>query len=124
MLTALMGNDLELLRHDVGDARLELSAGRAALRNRDAQRGLLDALEKYSFALAAAGLPVPYRVRDDLVLYRAIVTGPGGFVPGGSRNSVAVAHDDEHRLRTINRAIECPEAARTGLIETGHRDWE
>ncbi len=81
MLTPLVGNNLESLRHGVGDARLELSAGRAAPRNQDAQRGLLDALEKYAFALAAAGRPVPYRVRDDLVLYRGIVTGPRWVVP-------------------------------------------
>ncbi len=74
MLTSPVSNNLESLRHDVGDARLELNAGRAAPRNQDAQRGLLDALEKYAFALAAAGRPVPYRMRDDLVLYRKIVT--------------------------------------------------
>jgi hypothetical protein len=37
---------------------------------------------------------------------------------------VAVAADDEHRLRTIERAIRCLEAARDGLWETGHGDWD
>lgn len=38
----------------------------------DARRELLAALETYAAALASAGRPVPYRIRDELHLYRGL----------------------------------------------------
>jgi hypothetical protein len=38
----------------------------------DARRDLLAALESYAAALASAGRPIPYRIRDELHLYRGL----------------------------------------------------
>ena len=43
-----------------------------------AQHALLTALEAYADALTASGWPLPYRLRDELFLYRRI-TGMGRF---------------------------------------------
>ena len=43
-----------------------------------AHRDLLAALEEYAAALRVAGCPVPYRVRDDIELYRRLVHRPRG----------------------------------------------
>lgn len=36
------------------------------------QRGLLKALEEYAVALTSQGHPMPYRMRNELVMYRTM----------------------------------------------------
>ncbi|MDF1603185.1 hypothetical protein [Nocardioides sp. YIM 152315] len=73
------GSELRLLEqctHDLNLARSRLSAGRHARVSRweeqQLRADLVTALEKYADALAAGGLPLPYRIRDELALYRRI----------------------------------------------------
>jgi hypothetical protein len=68
---------LDALLQDVRDARTRLDVQRAAPLKRhvstaDARRELLAALESYAAALGTAGRPVPYRIRDELHLYRGL----------------------------------------------------
>jgi len=69
--------DLKRLSAAVERAREHLATERAASptpgSNGGSARGeLLDALERYVDALARAGRPVPYRLRDELRLNRGI----------------------------------------------------
>ena len=73
-------SELPVLLEQVDEARMQLrqEAGfphaphpQAAA----ARAALLVALEAYAGALAATGWPLPYRLRDELFLYRRI-TGP------------------------------------------------
>ena len=68
---------LDNLLRCVHEARSRLDVQRAAPMKRhtstvDARRELLAALESYAAALASAGRPVPYRIRDELHLYRGL----------------------------------------------------
>jgi hypothetical protein len=67
---------LERCSHDLNQARSRLSAGRHAKVSRweeqQLRADLVTALENYADALAAGGLPLPYRIRDELALYRQI----------------------------------------------------
>jgi hypothetical protein len=66
-----------MLMAAVSDARTELETARATLAGRHtsaagAQRNLLAALEQYAEALQEIGRPMPYRLRDELHLYRRL----------------------------------------------------
>ncbi len=61
---------VQLARSDVEAARARPSSRHASAVT--AQRELLAALEHYVTALMAAGRPVPYRLRDELHLYRRL----------------------------------------------------
>jgi hypothetical protein len=68
---------LDSLLRRVHEARSRLDLQRAAPMKRhtstvDARRELLAALESYAAALESAGRPVPYRIRDELHLYRGL----------------------------------------------------
>jgi hypothetical protein len=64
---------------DLDLARGRLRAGRRArVRQAEEQQlraDLVVALERYADALAADGLPLPYRLRDELALYRRLDRG-------------------------------------------------
>ena len=73
-------SELSVLLHRVDEARTRLrqQAGPLHVLHPDAgpaRVALLVALEAYAGALAATGWPLPYRLRDELFLYRRI-TGP------------------------------------------------
>jgi len=51
-----------------------------------------------------------------------VMTEPEGDTAGNYMGTVVVATDDEHRLKTTERAIRCLEAVREALGETGHHD--
>jgi hypothetical protein len=75
LLTALM---LEVMQ-----ARVDVRQGRnvqgGPLAREDHKRRceqLAGALEAYADAAAAAGVPLPYRYRDEMRLYRTIYPGP------------------------------------------------
>ena len=51
-----------------------------------------------------------------------VMTEPEGDTAGNYIGTVVVATDDEHRLKTIDRAIRCLESVKVGLLEAGHRD--
>ena len=57
------------LRHEAGSPHAPYPQAASA------RAALLVALEAYAGALAAMGWPLPYRLRDELFLYRRI-TGP------------------------------------------------
>jgi hypothetical protein len=67
---------LERSASQLARARRRLSAGRGARisRNEELQlrAELHEALESYADLLAENGLPVPYRIRDELSLFRLI----------------------------------------------------
>jgi hypothetical protein len=42
-----------------------------------ARQALLTALEEYAAGLASAGRPMPYRMRDELVIHRQLAGSPG-----------------------------------------------
>lgn len=66
---------LDALLREVHEARARLEAHRAApvkQRSSAAWRDLLAALESYTAGLIVAGRPVPYRIRDELHLYRGL----------------------------------------------------
>jgi hypothetical protein len=70
---------LELLRYRVAIARADVHLGRAMppgpLRVTEQDHRcerLRDALQAYSDASSAAGVPLPYRYRDELRLYSAM----------------------------------------------------
>ena len=70
-------SELPGLLHRVDEARTRLrrEAGPSHVLHRDvgpARLALLVALEAYAGALAATGWPLPYRLRDELFLYRRI----------------------------------------------------
>jgi hypothetical protein len=69
--------DLRTLLEAVASARSQLETARATPSGRhtsaaSAQRDLLAALEQYAEALRKIGRPVPYRLRDELHLYRRL----------------------------------------------------
>ena len=59
------------LAHSQVDA-LRRVAGSQHVAAAAAQRELLGALEKYVEAIGRAGRPVPYRLRDELAMHRAL----------------------------------------------------
>jgi hypothetical protein len=59
-------------RSRLEDRRAEPSTAVANASVSGARRELLAALESYADALRCAGRPVPYRVRDQLQLYRRL----------------------------------------------------
>jgi hypothetical protein len=68
---------LDCLLQHVHEARSRLDLQRSEPMKRhtstvDARRDLLAALESYAAALGSAGRPVPYRIRDELHLYRGL----------------------------------------------------
>ena len=69
------------------------------------------------------------QLREDHQVYSSrealpviVMTEPEGDTAGNYMGTVVVATDDEHRLKTIERAIRCLEAVREALGETGHHD--
>jgi hypothetical protein len=72
--------DLRLLMLDIDDARKtchtmrEVPHSRAALKA--AEQRLVTALEAYAAAVAARGLPLPHRLRVELIVYRSVVAHP------------------------------------------------
>ena len=66
---------LGVLLGDIALARDRLGAARHGGRPGDQaqlRRSLLLALETYASALAARGAPLPYRLRDEIELYRGL----------------------------------------------------
>jgi hypothetical protein len=76
------GGELTPLFHTLVAARAAVegtrrtTTGSQATVATNARRDLLDALEAYAAALGRRGQPVPYRVRDELALYRSMVRLP------------------------------------------------
>ena len=72
--------ELSALLKAVNEARSEMASERrqisGAALNLAARRSFLDALEQYASALAAAGRPLPYQLRDELQLYRLVSRSP------------------------------------------------
>jgi hypothetical protein len=73
------------LLSNVNLARAGVRAGRSGPGNstiRNARRQqcteLLEALEAYAAAAAASGVPLPYRYRDEMRLYRSMAADPRG----------------------------------------------
>ena len=77
-MTKQQAPDLPALLKAVGDARSEVEVarrGRAAPGSTPAaaeQRLLLAALEKYAAGLEHHGRPMPYRLRDEMAMYRSM----------------------------------------------------
>lgn len=71
---------LHRLLAQVGSARESLFRERRGSRHfsawTPARRALLTALEDYAAGLAAAGRPMPYRMRDELVIHRQLAAWP------------------------------------------------
>ena len=67
---------------DARRAKVSLGASRVALE----QRLLLAALEQYAAALAHHGRPLPYRMRDEVAMYRAMFprVGAGSSAAGSA----------------------------------------
>ena len=72
--------ELSALLKAVNEARSEMASERrqisGAALNLAARRSFLDALEQYASALASAGRPLPYQLRDELQLYRLVSRSP------------------------------------------------
>jgi hypothetical protein len=72
--------ELGALLQAVNQARSAMASERrqvsGAAVNLAARRCFLDALEKYASALASAGRPLPYQLRDELQLYRLVSRSP------------------------------------------------
>ena len=73
------------LLSNVNLARAGVRAGRSGRGNstsgidrRQRNTDLLEALEAYAAAAAASGVPLPYRYRDEMRLYRSIALDPRG----------------------------------------------
>ncbi|WP_374455447.1 hypothetical protein [Nocardioides sp.] len=67
--------DLAVLLSEVSLARDRLGIARQGARAADQlqlRRDLLHALEAYASALAGRGAPLPYRLRDEIELYRGL----------------------------------------------------
>ena len=87
LLTALL-HDVNLARTQVRSGR-SLSAGSYASQDQERRcEVLVEALEAYAKAVAAAGVPLPYRYRNEMALYRSVY-------PRAARGSV----DDRQRSR-------------------------
>ena len=70
-------NAIPLLLEDVNTARARMGRDRNSLQGlypeaSSARVALLAALEDYAAAVTKAGWPLPYRLRDELVLYRRL----------------------------------------------------
>ena len=67
-------HDLKLSLRAVNEARSTLDVARTQMRGvaTPEQRGLLTALEGYALALTSHGHPMPYRMRSELAMYRAM----------------------------------------------------
>jgi hypothetical protein len=84
----LRQRDERLLVHllsNVNQARAGVRAGRSGRGNstsgndrRQRRTDLLEALEAYAAAAAASGVPLQYRYRDEMRLYRSIAVEPRG----------------------------------------------
>lgn len=74
--------DLSVLLRAVCVARSEVNEARHAKaspgssRTATEQRMLLTALERYAAALTSRGSPMPYRMRDEMAMYRAMFGSP------------------------------------------------
>jgi hypothetical protein len=73
------------LLSNVNQARAGVRAGRSSPGNstsgndrRQRRTDLLAALEAYAAAVAASGVPLPYRYRDEMRLYRSMALDPRG----------------------------------------------
>jgi hypothetical protein len=67
--------DLNVLLGDVAVARDRLGTARQGARAADQlqlRQDLLQALEAYASALADRGAPLPYKLRDEIELYRGL----------------------------------------------------
>jgi hypothetical protein len=71
---------LDRLLAQVGSARESVFRERRGNRHfsawTPARRELLTALEDYAAGLASAGRPMPYRMRDELVIHRELAARP------------------------------------------------
>jgi hypothetical protein len=71
---------LDRLLAQVGSARESLLRERRGNRHfsawTPARRALLTALEEYAAGLAAAGRPMPFRMRDELAIHRQLAGWP------------------------------------------------
>jgi len=68
--------DLQVLSRAVSSARRAVEMARHRQRSPgapDAQQELLSALEGYSAELTRRGQPIPYRLRDELAMYRLLL---------------------------------------------------
>lgn len=75
-------SELPSLLNDVIAARTQLTRERGSGDASYLPRlALLTALEDYAAALTSTGRPLPYRLRDELVLYRRLI---GSGSPAGS----------------------------------------
>jgi hypothetical protein len=66
---------LAALLAEIGHARDRLDVARSGTRPSEqlpVRRELLAALEAYAAALASCGAPLPYRLRDEIELYRGL----------------------------------------------------
>lgn len=77
-MTEQKSPELSALLRAVCAARSEVEQARQARSTPGASRGateqrlLLAALERYTAALAIHGAPMPYRLRDEVAMYRAM----------------------------------------------------
>lgn len=77
-MTDQTSSNLTLLLQAVSAARSEVEGARRLRASPGSstvaaeQRVLLDALEQYAAALSSHGSPMPYRMRDELAMYRAM----------------------------------------------------
>lgn len=72
---------LPALLAEIGEARRDLASARCrhvSLPALAEQRRLYDALDAYAQALTALGLPVPHRIRSDLLMYGALLAARRG----------------------------------------------
>ena len=69
-LLARLLSDVSLARARVRDGRKQRGSSRVEQQQRCAR--LADAMEAYAQAAHDAGIPVPYRYRDELRLYRQL----------------------------------------------------
>lgn len=75
-------SEMARLLEDVAEARSRIARQRGEAESNnppehDARRDLLAALEPHASAVTASGHPLPYRLRDGLLLYRRLSGRPG-----------------------------------------------
>lgn len=79
---AVLVEELRSAREEVGRLRqAPLVPGLLSTAN----QFLLTAMESYAAELTARGLPIPWKLRDDLRLQRSIDTRPGSLTRSGRR---------------------------------------
>lgn len=89
-MTDQKSKDLSALLRAVCAARLEVQDARRAKASPGSstvaaeQRLLLAALEQYAAALTHHGTPMPYRMRDEVAMYRAMFSTRRPTVLGGT----------------------------------------